>query len=95
MSESFDVVVIGGGPGGYAAAIRCAQKDMTVALVEKDQMGGTCLNRGCIPSKALLGSVHFLTLAKHAPLMGVEISSITPNWTKMQDHQPDNPREIN
>jgi dihydrolipoamide dehydrogenase len=57
---------------------------MTVALVEKDQMGGTCLNRGCIPSKALLGSAHFLTLAKHAPLMGVEISSITPNWTKMQ-----------
>ncbi len=84
MSESFDVVVIGGGPGGYAAAIRCAQKDMTVALVEKDQMGGTCLNRGCIPSKALLGSAHFLTLAKHAPLMGVEIGSITPNWTKMQ-----------
>jgi dihydrolipoamide dehydrogenase len=84
MSESFDVVVIGGGPGGYAAAIRCAQKGLTVGLVEKDAMGGTCLNRGCIPSKALLGSAHFLTLAKHAALMGVEIGTVTPNWTKMQ-----------
>jgi len=84
MAEKFDVVVIGGGPGGYAAAIRCAQKGVSVALVEKDAMGGTCLNRGCIPSKALLGSAHFLTLAKHAPLMGVEVGSITPNWAKMQ-----------
>ena len=84
MSENFDAVIIGGGPGGYAAAIRCAQKDMTVALIEKDQMGGTCLNRGCIPSKALLGSAHFLTLAKHAPLMGVEIGTPAPNWAKMQ-----------
>ncbi|MBN1126778.1 MAG: dihydrolipoyl dehydrogenase [Sedimentisphaerales bacterium] len=84
MAEQFDVVVIGGGPGGYAAAIRCAQKGATVALAEKDQMGGTCLNRGCIPSKALLGSAHFLTLAKHAPLMGLEIADVRPNWSKMQ-----------
>ncbi|MFI4910303.1 MAG: dihydrolipoyl dehydrogenase [Sedimentisphaeraceae bacterium JB056] len=81
---TYDVVVIGGGPGGYAAAIRCAQKGAKVALVEKDAMGGTCLNRGCIPSKALLGSAHFLTLAKHANLMGLEIGSLKPNWTKMQ-----------
>ena len=84
MSEKFDVVVIGGGPGGYAAAIRCAQKGAGVALIEKDAMGGTCLNRGCIPSKALLASAHFLTLAKHAPLMGLDIGSITPNWAKIQ-----------
>jgi dihydrolipoamide dehydrogenase len=81
---TYDAAVIGGGPGGYAAAIRCAQKGVKVALVEKDAMGGTCLNRGCIPSKALLGSAHFLTQAKHANLMGLEIGSITPNWTKMQ-----------
>ena len=84
MTESFDCLIIGGGPGGYAAAIRCAQKGASVALVEKDAMGGTCLNRGCIPSKALLGSAHFLTLAKHAPLMGLDIGSVTPNWAKMQ-----------
>ncbi len=82
MAESFDVVVIGGGPGGYAAAIRCAQKKATVALVEKGDMGGTCLNSGCIPSKALLGSAHFLTLAKHANLMGLEISGVKPNWPR-------------
>jgi dihydrolipoamide dehydrogenase len=84
MSENFDVAVIGGGPGGYAAAIRCAQKKATVALIEKAEMGGTCLNRGCIPSKALLGSAHFLTIAKHAQLMGVEVGAVKPNWAKMQ-----------
>ena len=84
MSENFDVVVIGGGPGGYAAAIRCAQKKATVALVEKAEMGGTCLNRGCVPSKALLGSAHFLTIAKHSQLMGVEVGTVKPNWAKMQ-----------
>lgn len=80
----YDVVVIGGGPGGYAAAIRCAQRGAKVALIEKDAMGGTCLNRGCIPSKALLGSAHFLNLAKSANLMGLEIGSLKPNWAKMQ-----------
>ncbi len=84
MAEKFDVFVIGGGPGGYAAAIRCAQKGASVALAEKDVMGGTCLNRGCIPSKALLGSAHFLTQAKHAPLMGIDIGEVKPNWAKMQ-----------
>lgn len=84
MNEKFDVIVIGSGPGGYAAAIRCAQKNVTVAIVEKEYMGGTCLNCGCIPSKALLGSAHFLTLAKYAPLMGLEIGEVKPNWPKMQ-----------
>ncbi len=84
MAEHYDVVVIGGGPGGYAAAIRCAQRGARTALVEKAEMGGTCLNRGCIPSKALLGSAHFLTLAKHASLMGLEMAGpVRPNWAKM------------
>ncbi len=87
MADSFDVVVIGGGPGGYAAAIRCAQKKASVALVEKGDMGGTCLNSGCIPSKALLGSAHFLTLAKYAHLMGLEIGGVKPNWAKMQSRK--------
>lgn len=84
MAERFDVVVIGAGPGGYAAAIRCAQKGASVAIVEKKNVGGTCLNVGCIPSKALLASVHFLAQAKHANLMGVDIvGTINPNWSKM------------
>ncbi|MGB2809668.1 MAG: FAD-dependent oxidoreductase, partial [Sedimentisphaerales bacterium] len=84
MSESFDVVVIGSGPGGYSAAIRCAQRGATVAVVEKNFIGGTCLNRGCIPSKALLASAHTLLSIKHAALMGVDVASATANWPKMQ-----------
>jgi dihydrolipoamide dehydrogenase len=60
--ETFDVVVIGAGPGGYPAAIRAAQLGASVAIVEKEQLGGTCLNWGCIPTKALIGAAE--TLAK-------------------------------
>jgi len=84
MAESFDVVVIGSGPGGYAAAIRCAQRGASVAVVEKDFIGGTCLNCGCIPSKTLLASAHTLLLIKHAAMMGVDVASATPNWPKIQ-----------
>jgi len=84
MAEKFDVVVIGSGPGGYAAAIRCAQRGASVALVEKDFIGGTCLNRGCIPSKTLLASAHTLLLIKHAAMMGIDITSVTCNWPKIQ-----------
>ncbi|HEU0154739.1 MAG TPA: FAD-dependent oxidoreductase, partial [Stellaceae bacterium] len=52
--NSFDLIVLGGGPGGYVAAIRAAQLGMKAALVERDQLGGICLNWGCIPTKALL-----------------------------------------
>ncbi len=65
MSEPFDLIVIGGGPGGYVAALRAAQLDLTVAVVEKrDALGGTCLNEGCIPSKALLDSSEYFALAR-------------------------------
>jgi dihydrolipoamide dehydrogenase len=84
MAESFDVVVIGSGPGGYAAAIRCAQSGASVAVVEKGLMGGTCLNCGCIPSKTLLASAHTLLLIKHAAMMGVDVASASPNWPKIQ-----------
>jgi dihydrolipoamide dehydrogenase len=87
MSESFDVVVIGSGPGGYAAAIRCAQRGATVAVVEKSFIGGTCLNCGCIPSKALLASAHALLSIQHAALMGVDVASATANWAKMQQRK--------
>ena len=84
MSEKFDVVVIGSGPGGYAAAIRCAQRGASVAVIEKDLIGGTCLNCGCIPSKTLLASAHTLLMIKHAAMMGVDVASATPNWPKIQ-----------
>ncbi|HUV63479.1 MAG TPA: dihydrolipoyl dehydrogenase [Sedimentisphaerales bacterium] len=84
MAERFDVVVIGSGPGGYAAAIRCAMRGVSVAVVEKDLVGGTCLNCGCIPSKTLLASAHTLLTAKHAALMGVDVPSATANWPRIQ-----------
>ena len=75
--ESFDVVVIGSGPGGYVAAIRCAQLGMKVALVERyNSLGGTCLNVGCIPSKALLdSSEHFHQATHQFAEHGIELSS--------------------
>lgn len=74
MSKSFDVVVIGAGPGGYVAAIRCAQLGMKTAIVEKEALGGVCLNVGCIPSKAMITAAHFLHRAQHdAETMGFTI----------------------
>src|SRR5882672_3020579 len=78
MAESFDVIVIGGGPGGYVCAIRCAQLGLKTALVEKDAtLGGTCLNVGCIPSKALLDSSEYFHHAKSKlPLHGVRVGTV-------------------
>jgi len=73
--NSFDVVVIGSGPGGYVAAIRCAQLGFKTAIVEKyATLGGTCLNVGCIPSKALLASSHMVEEMKHFAEHGIEIA---------------------
>jgi len=84
MAKKFNVVVIGSGPGGYSAAIRCAQRKASVAIIEKQHFGGTCLNCGCVPSKALLASAHTLFLARHAAMMGVDIATVSANWPKMQ-----------
>jgi dihydrolipoamide dehydrogenase len=85
MSQNFDVVVIGAGPGGYVAAIRCAQLGMKTAIIEKEALGGVCLNVGCIPSKAMITASHFLHRAKHdAPEMGFEIpGEIKVNMKKL------------
>ncbi len=71
MKKQFDAVVIGGGPGGYVAAIRLAQLGKKTALIEKDQIGGTCLNRGCIPTKALLQSAEVYRTVQDASVYGV------------------------
>jgi len=87
MAEKFDVVVIGAGPGGFRAAKRCAQRGAKVAIVEKEFIGGTCLNWGCIPSKTLLASAHTLLSTKLASEIGIEIGSATPNWPRIQQRK--------
>ena len=73
-AQNFDVVVVGAGPGGYVAAIRSAQLGKKTAIVEREYMGGVCLNVGCIPSKALISAGHFLhRLTDQAPEMGFTI----------------------
>ncbi len=76
MANAFDLVVIGGGPGGYVAAIRAAQLGMNVACVEREHLGGICLNWGCIPTKALLRSAEVYHLAKNAEQFGLKVDNV-------------------
>ena len=84
MAAAFDVVVIGGGPGGYVAALRAAQLGAKTAIVEKDRMGGTCLVRGCIPTKALLQSSELYTLAKAGQPFGLVADNLGFDWPAAQ-----------
>jgi len=76
----FQVVVVGTGPGGYVAAIRAAQLGLKTAVVEKDELGGTCLNWGCIPTKAWIVSAHLFEQIKRAREFGIEVSEPRINW---------------
>ena len=76
----YDLIVIGSGPGGYVAAIRASQLGMTVAVVERAELGGICLNWGCIPTKSLLKSAQVLEYAHHAADYGVKIENTTPDF---------------
>ncbi len=83
MAKSFDIIIIGGGPGGYVAAIRAAQLGQKVALVEREHLGGICLNWGCIPTKALLRSAEVFHLAKTAADYGIEVKNPTFDLKKI------------
>ena len=74
MRDDFDLVVLGGGSGGYAAALRAAELGLRVALVEKDRLGGTCLHKGCIPTKAMLQSAEVADSVRGASAFGVAAS---------------------
>lgn len=83
-NRDFDVTVIGGGPGGYVAAVRGAQRGLRVALVERDKIGGACLNRGCIPTKALLHDViRFRSLSRLACLCDMDVEKIGLDFQKV------------
>jgi len=88
MDKHFDIAVLGGGPGGYVAALKSAQLGARVALVEKGHLGGTCLNVGCIPSKAILASAELVEHIRHAGDMGVDVAgSVTANWDRIQSRK--------
>lgn len=76
MADQYDVIVLGSGPGGYVAAIRCAQLGLKTAIVERENLGGICLNWGCIPTKALLRSAEVLNHMKHAAAYGLAADNI-------------------
>lgn len=81
--QKFDAVVIGGGPGGYACAIRLAQNGLNAALVEADTLGGTCLNRGCIPTKTLLHSADVYYDAIHGDAYGITAGNVSFDYSKI------------
>lgn len=86
-ANEFDLVVLGAGTGGYVAAIRASQLGMKVAVVEKDKLGGTCLHRGCIPSKALLRSAEVYHTVTQCAEFGVEVRDISIHFLKMQERK--------
>ena len=84
----YQLIVIGAGPGGYIAALKGAQQGLKVAVIEKSHLGGTCLNWGCVPSKALLASAEVMHQASHAAAWGVEIGGpISINWGAVQQRK--------
>ncbi|MBI4321794.1 MAG: dihydrolipoyl dehydrogenase [Chloroflexi bacterium] len=93
-TELYDIVIIGGGPGGYVAAIRAAQLHVRVGLVEKDLLGGACLNRGCIPTKTLVESVELFERTREAGEFGVDVSSYTANFAQMMKRKDEVVRSL-
>lgn len=85
--QKFDIAVIGAGPGGYVAAIKAAQMGKNVALIEKQHLGGTCLNVGCIPSKALLSNAGIYHKIKHAKDFGINVDNVTFDYGKMKERK--------
>ena len=75
--NQYDLIVVGGGPGGYVAAIRAAQIGMKVAVVEREHLGGICLNWGCIPTKALLRTSEIKHLIDHAEEFGLSVKDVS------------------
>ncbi len=87
MSKTFDLIILGGGPAGYVCAIRAAQLGLTTAVVERDKLGGVCVNVGCIPSKALLHSAYVANLVKHdAKRLGVNVGEVSLDFAAAIKH---------
>ncbi len=84
-TESYQLVVIGSGPGGYVAAIRAAQLGLKTAVIEEDRIGGVCLNMGCIPSKSLIYASGLVEKIRHADQMGLTVGDVEVDGKKLQE----------
>lgn len=87
MTRHYDIMIIGGGPGGYTAAIRAAGLGLRTAIVEKERLGGTCVNKGCIPTKALLHASSIFSTLQNCDEFGVSADFISFDFKKMQDYK--------
>lgn len=87
MAKEYDVVILGGGTGGYVAAIRASQLGLKTAIVEKEKLGGTCLHKGCIPSKALLRSAEVYSTMKRSEEFGISANEVSVNFEKVQERK--------
>ena len=87
MSNATDLIIIGGGPGGYHAAIHAAKAGMKVALIEQAYLGGTCLNVGCIPTKTLAHTAELMLHMQHSSVVGVDCATPTVNLQQVMAHR--------
>ena len=89
MENNFDVIVIGAGPGGYIAALKAAKLGLNTAVVEEREAGGTCLNRGCIPTKAMIHASFLYREMKSSSEYGIFASEISYDYGKILDYKLD------
>ena len=94
MAHDFNVAVLGGGPGGYECAIRCAQLGLKTALIEARELGGTCLNRGCIPTKALLHGAEVYAEAKAGGDFGLILDGLTLQYAKLAAYKDEKVKKL-
>ena len=80
MANQFDVIILGGGPAGYVAAVRSAQLGLATAVIERDKLGGVCVNIGCIPTKALLHSAYLANSLRHAAEFGITTGEVKTDY---------------
>ena len=89
MDTNYDLIVIGAGPGGYIAAIKAAKLGMKVAVIEKGELGGTCLNRGCIPTKSLIHATELYRKMQHSEEYGIIHNEISYDMEKIFSYKDD------